>query len=157
MINGSKLPVLFATCVYALPFCRTEHQMVTMSTQMMVKTRNASTPPITAYGSALWVSTTAPGSEGTKSTISNWSAERLGRQTDRHWKKRKKWSKLQLRMLIRDKGQRSIFSMREREHEKRKVSVSSIWLPLSLLFSSGCARTWEKGAEMRRGCRKKTL
>lgn len=37
--------------------------MVTMRTQMTVKTRSASTPPITAYGTALCVSTTAPGSE----------------------------------------------------------------------------------------------
>ncbi len=50
-------------CVCPLPFCRTEHQMVTMRTQMTVKTSSARTPPITAYGTALWVSTTAPGSE----------------------------------------------------------------------------------------------
>lgn len=37
--------------------------MVTMSTQMTVKTSRARMPPITAYGTALWVSTTAPGSE----------------------------------------------------------------------------------------------
>lgn len=47
----------------ALPFCRTEHQMVTMRTQMTVKTSSARTPPITAYGTALVVSTTALGSE----------------------------------------------------------------------------------------------
>ncbi len=48
------------------PFCRTEHQMVTMSTQMTVKTSRARMPPITAYGTALWVSTTAPGSKDTQ-------------------------------------------------------------------------------------------
>lgn len=37
--------------------------MVTIRTQMTVKTRSARTPPITAYGTALCVSTTAPGSE----------------------------------------------------------------------------------------------
>lgn len=38
--------------------------MVTMRTQMTVKTSSARTPPITAYGTALVVSTTALGSEG---------------------------------------------------------------------------------------------
>lgn len=37
----------------SLPFCRTEHQIVMISTQMTVKTSKASTPPITAYGTAL--------------------------------------------------------------------------------------------------------
>lgn len=40
--------------------------MVTMRTQMTVKTSSARTPPITAYGTALVVSTTALGSEGEK-------------------------------------------------------------------------------------------
>lgn len=58
MIDGTQ------TFFIALPFCRTEHQMVTMRTQMTVKTSSARTPPITAYGTALVVSTTALGSEG---------------------------------------------------------------------------------------------
>lgn len=42
--------------------------MVTMRTQMTVKTRSARTPPITAYGTALCVSTTALGSEKEQET-----------------------------------------------------------------------------------------
>lgn len=73
MIDGTQTFI-------ALPFCRTEHQMVTMRTQMTVKTSSARTPPITAYGTALVVSTTALGSEG----------EEKKREREREKKERKR-------------------------------------------------------------------
>lgn len=68
--NSNKWTVIYMSyvmwvswvCVCVLPFCLTEHQMVTIRTHITVKTSSARTQPITAYGIALWASTTAPGS-----------------------------------------------------------------------------------------------
>lgn len=139
-----------------LPFCRTEHQMVTMSTQMTVKTKSARTPPITAYGTALWVSTTAPGSEGTKKTHTLTRVWR-GRADGLRGMGNKSKENIIVKITPQGADQRwkTAFNFQyEGERTWEKEGVSVFHLTSIITVAQLCDAQEEKGAEMRTGCKK---
>ena len=141
-----------------LPFCRTEHQMVTMRTQMTVKTSSARTPPITAYGTALWVSTTAPGSEKEQQRqlicgVGVWDTQReIRREREQTETKRDTSNMKEIKVRERKRIKMPAWERAQGvRQEKRKVDI--VRPTCIITFSSPPAAQnigWKKGEELRR-------
>lgn len=90
--------------------------MVTMRTQMTVKTSRARTPPITAYGTALVVSTTALGSKEREKKRKKGNVMHM-RGFKGTWAERRMYGKISAK---EQRGERHSKYNQEIRHKKKK-------------------------------------